>query len=462
MHTQIQSWTWIALAALILAATAGRWVSASRLADPSHNRARQVSGDEILYIALGDRLWKEGRYDARGLADRMPLDRTRVNIPAYLDAPLFKHPPMFPFLVGMSRTIFWKVPGSSIYPSLLMGAVSLAAIFWLAKELGCSPAQGLLAVLLLAVSPVHWICSSRIWMDMTLTAFILLAVAAQIRAMGRSEWWKWAGVFWGCALLTKYTAFAPWAFALAASLYLKPGLRNERAFRSAIAITAGMFLPWVIARIGFEGWTALAVWKSPVEDWAAMLRMARWLWLAPVLAAAGWLWLRVTRREWFDRWMEPVPLLAWGTLAFLILYAILNARLSFGTIPWSGFGPNALKDSPRDFYLIRQILFEPVCWWGLIGLLVFRRRISWDMTRAVWAGLFLFLTLWGNFQSRYGLPLVPFELVFAAAVLWPRRHGEGRVRLWSWGLASLWILFSCVRSLWIVDRIAIDNKFFYF
>ena len=459
MQTKIQPWTWIVLAVLVLAATAGRWVSAEHLANPRYNTARQFSGDEVIYIVLGDRLWKEGRYNTRGLSDQLPLDRDRVHIPKYLEAPLFKHPPLFPFLVGLSRTLFWGVQGSSIYPSLAMSAVSLLAIFWLALELGFAPVQGLLAVFLLAASPVHWICSSRIWLDMTLMTFILLAAVSQVRALRFPEWWKWSGFFWGCALLTKYTAFAPWTFALAGALFLRPGLKRDRAFWTGQAVAAGMFLPWVAARFWFEGFMVAAFWKSEVEDWKTLSRMVRWAWLLPLLAGAVWLWLRCLRQGWWEKWMGGTRLLAWGTLAFVALVLATGDMLSFGSLPWSGYGVNELRNSPRDFYLTHQILFEPACWWGLLGLLAFRRQAALDLIRAAWLGLFLFLTLWGNFQSRYGLPLVPFELVFAAALLLPGKNQGNRLTC---GLTMVWIAFSCARSLWIVKQIAVPNQFFYF
>jgi 4-amino-4-deoxy-L-arabinose transferase-like glycosyltransferase len=453
MGSNIKPWIWIALAVLIVAATFGRWVSSQNLVNPRFNQKRQVSGDEILYVALGDRLWKEGRYDACGLADKLPLDRARVHIPKYLEAPLFKHPPLFPFLVGLSRQLFWGISGASIYPSLLMGAVSLLAIFWLTRELGGTPCQALLATLFLAVSPVHWICSSRIWLDMTLAAFVLLAVTSSIRALKHPKWWKAAGLFWGCALLTKYTAFAGWGLALAALLWIRPELRGHRSFWIGQAIALAMFLPWMVVRIAIEGMSA-----GPVEDWETFGRVARWSCLAVAPVAAGlWVWLKCSRKEAWRKWSEPKRILGWGTILFLVIGFFWQERFAFGALPWAGWGPNALAHSPRDFYLIRQVSFEPVCWWGLLGLTLVRRDASWDLVRSAWFGLFFFLTLWGNFQLRYGLLLVPFELAIAALLLVPAAW-----RSWTGAMAAVWIGASCIRSLWIVREIAIGNKFFYF
>lgn len=462
MRNKIQIRTWIVLGALVLAASIGRWVSAERLANPGHNAAMRLSGDEIVYIALGDRIFREGRYDARGLSGQLPLDRDRVYVPEYLEAPLFKHPPLFPALVGLSRLLFHGVQGASIYPSLLMGVVSMVALFWLALELGCTERQGILAVFLLAVSPVHWICSSRIWMDLTLSTFILLAVAAQVRALNNPSWWKGSGVFWGCALLTKYTALAPWLAALIVALWVVPRLRRDRLFWSGAAITAGMLAVWLILRFCVEGVEVITFWNSRVEDWRSLAQMARYAWMAVPLAGAGWVWSWCSRQPWYNAWMGGGRLLAWGTLAFIVLVLAFRQRLAFGEVPWSGWGLNQLRNSPRDFYLIHPILLEPVCWWGFLGLLAVRAEAGWNLVRAAWLGLFLFLTLWGNYQSRYGLPLVPFELLLAAVVLLPKTI-EGEVdRRWVLGSAAVWIAFSSMRSLWVVKNMALNNQFFYF
>ena len=63
---------------------------------------------------------------------------------------------------------------------------------------------------LTAVSPIHWICSARLWLDMPLTTLTLVAVWCQVRGARQASWLPAAGFFWGCAVLTKYVAFVAW------------------------------------------------------------------------------------------------------------------------------------------------------------------------------------------------------------------------------------------------------------
>ena len=453
---------WILLSALILSATVGHWYSAYHLYNPNLNRPMQLSGDEIVYIALGDRLIREGKYNTKGLEQTLPFDRKRVQVPVYLEAPLFKHPPLYPFMVGLSRFLLRGVPGASFLPSLLMGAVSLLGLFWLARELGFTPLQSLLSVLLLAVSPIHWICSSRVWLDATLMTFIVLAIAAQLRAQKNPKWWIWMGVFWGCAFLTKYTAFAAWLFVFGASVLVDQSLLKKRRFWQGHAIALALFLPWLICRFWFEGTAVVVFWKSNIEDWKSVTQRMRLLWVLPFTVALGSIWIWCSRRKWYSEGMGSPWILVLGTFAFLFM-ALSIEELNFRTIPWSGWGRNELCVSGRNFYLSRQILFEPICWWGLLGLLAVPSEFKWTVIRAAWIGLFVFLTCWGNFQSRYALPLLPFEHLLAIGFLIPLfKHAKGKEARLTRVLIVGWVLYSCARSLWIVNGMAINNQFFYF
>jgi hypothetical protein len=224
-------------------------------------------------------------------------------------------------------------------------------------------------------------------------------------------------------------------------------------------IAAAVFLPWLALRFCVEGSDVIFFWKSGVEDWRTLARLWKWVCVAPVVAAAVWIWARAGQRGMFARAVRDPRLLAFGTLAFIVLAFI--GPLDLDRIPWFGFGPNQLAGSSRDFYLSHQILFEPVCWWGLIGLVVYGGGERWNLLRAGWLGFFLFLTAWDNFQSRYGLPLLPFEEVFTAGLL-GCFLAEGKRNKAAVALAVLWLLLSWARSIWIMSDVGIRNQYFYF
>ena len=144
----------------------------------------------------------------------------------------------------------------------------------------------------------------------------------------------------------------------------------------------------------------------------------------------------------------------------------MHDTFRFDEVPWSGSGRNIFMFGPKHFYFSRQILFEPICWWGFLGAVLLNRRGAWDVVRWTWVGLFGFLTLWGHFQLRYGLLLVPFEHALAVALLFSDtpRAGTARRRRQPFiaAIVVIWLVVSIARSLYVVKELGIENQFFYF
>ncbi|MBV9464122.1 MAG: glycosyltransferase family 39 protein, partial [Verrucomicrobiae bacterium] len=359
---------------------------------------------------------------------------------------------------GLCRRLIARTIWAAFIPSLVMGAASIVGLYALARGLAAGRGVSLLAAALLSASPTHWICSSRIWLDATLTALIVWAAAALVRG-DRPRWMWLSGVFWGLAFLVKYTAFAAWAGAIVAALLAKPEWRRSRKFWAAQALAFLIFAPWVLLRFAYDGWALFAIRNSNVEDWrslSSLLGDVR-IWVGAAVGCAAL--FAITRpgslrilREVRPEWIAALALLIAVTLA-----AIFPDRLT--EMPWSGWGSNEIANSPRWFYLARPLLFEPVVLWGCLGMLWAGWDREWHLARGAWLGLFIFLTAWGNFQMRYGMPLLPFEHLFAAALLGAAFSTSGKPFRFT---AVLIVAVSLLRSAWVISGMAIDNKFFYF
>jgi 4-amino-4-deoxy-L-arabinose transferase-like glycosyltransferase len=130
------------------------------------------------------------------------------NLPQYLDRPLFKHPPVYCYLIALNYKLFGSSHLAAVSVSIITGCLMVLIVFFLGKAL-YDDRVGLLAAFFLCIDPVHWVCSERIWMETTLGFFMLLAVF--LFALGRKQkyYLPFCGISIGLAMLTKYPGILP-------------------------------------------------------------------------------------------------------------------------------------------------------------------------------------------------------------------------------------------------------------
>jgi hypothetical protein len=268
-------------------------------------------------------------------------------------------------------------------------------------------------------------------------------------------------------LWTKYTAIFPWAFVVGVVVLNSREMRWDWRFWVGQLLGVAVFLPWVFWRLRVEGMVAIAFWQSEREEWRRAAALIRW---APValagFAAAVWLWRKMPAAGFLRRpSIGRGRLLAWGTLAFVVVTLLMSSTFDFTAVPWTGWQDNLFTFGPIHFYVTRQIVFEPLIWWAFPAVLLVNGQLGWGVVKSAWFGLIAFLTAWGVFESRYSLPLVPFEHVLAIALLVPAAGAQvaksraGRVTNL---VVAAWFTFSIARSLFVIATIAINNQFFYF
>jgi 4-amino-4-deoxy-L-arabinose transferase-like glycosyltransferase len=379
----------------------------------------------------------------------------------YLQAPVFKHPPLFPMMVGLSRLAGGGELAAAFAPNLLLSAMSLLLFFAVCRETRLSPGNSLLAVGLLSLSPVHWVCSARIWLDLAVTTFVLGAAWCQIRGLRHPRWFVAAGFFWGCALLTKYVALAALVGAFVATLYVNPRVVRERWFWVGYLLTITMLMPWLAFRWQTEGSTVIAFWTSDIDDWRRLTRILKHLWVLPVgFAILMPLWRRLATLPESAAYRRH---LLWMTGLFVVTCLVNPFGWNYLEVPATFWGNNPFATAPLHFYISRQVLFEPICWVGLTALLLLPLSAAgaWTQIRGVWLSLLIFLTAWGNYQLRYGVILVPWELLGAVALLQVVQKQMPANHL-TRALSVAWIVLSAARSVWILVATAIHNDLFYF
>lgn len=147
------------------------------------------------------------------------------------------------------------------FPAAVMGAVLVGAVFWVVRELGFSRRVGVIAALLMAVSPWAFFLSRFGFESQLALCLFTIGLAAILRALSRlvsSGWqessWPWqvlAGVCWA-ATWYSYIAYRPFTLGLvgvwvALILWQAWQSRSGLFFSWSKVVTRSLVLPLVIA-----------------------------------------------------------------------------------------------------------------------------------------------------------------------------------------------------------------------
>ncbi|MEI6236501.1 MAG: glycosyltransferase family 39 protein [Planctomycetota bacterium] len=164
-------------------------------------------------------------------------------VPEFNGAPRINKPPLYYWLVAVSDKIAGgATETSSRMPSVVMGLFMLWGTIWLGRKV-FGAATGLLAGLVLASTPLFFALSRCCITDMTLSTFMVGALACLMLGMTgvappkKSSWI--AAVLFGLAVLTKATA----AFAVVLVVVLQRAMSLPKESRPV----AAKWLPWMLA-----------------------------------------------------------------------------------------------------------------------------------------------------------------------------------------------------------------------
>jgi len=263
------------------------------------------------------------------------------------DEPVDK-PPVHPYLLALSFIVFSSprlvaqmaaAPGVEMparLPSLFASVTSIALVYALGKELYSSARVGLLAALLLALSPFAILFASTAFTDPLLVAFVLGSLLAAVRGkLGIS------GVLIALAAATKQQGlfFLPLTVALG---LLAPGARPDRRawirFVVGLAVVVAAVSWWDATRVqrpgffvqslisyGGLGLVPLDTWDQRAADWIQLLGYF-WIspWLYGLLFAALSIWLFSTLTSRSRGWSRIDLVLAATIVLFLLAHWLLR------------------------------------------------------------------------------------------------------------------------------------------
>jgi len=460
---------WWLLIAMALTAAALRWHGISA--------PRPASFDESLHQELGYQLYLDpGDYSPRPVYRKL-LELGREP-PSYLDQPLYKHPPLFSYAIATAIALFGVSVPSSYLPPVFFGALTVLLAGFLGLRLH-SRTAGLLAAGLLAIDPIHWICSEKVWLETTQAFFCLSALGLFARGLERRRLLIWAGVSLGLACLVKYTSIlAGLAFLVFAACFRRDLFRDKRF--GLMWLAAGLvFLPWAAWYLSaYSGFGGLETVATTERVFRHILRTAvsSAPWIAAGAAAIALLRrLAVALRKRFSRGGPPggpLPIYVWAaavvSLAAFAAVPYLREVILPLRIPEAGSARGMFCPSSPSFYLLRLPRLSPFYLVAFLSLLRFGAPHPAGRLLEVYSLVVLiFHSWWGNYQSRYIAAAVPALLLLAAMAIASAGESLGRLpspRLRRGGQALLLLIvfWLALKTLWIDWNIALPNAVVYF
>lgn len=320
--------TSVALLAILLLALA------LRLAPWGHNRFLE---DEALYGYWGLQI----ATGADPMLNAEPVDK----------------PPLYPYLLALSFQLLGQNETAARLPGLWASMTGIALVYALGKRLYADRWVGLLAALLLALSPFDILFASTAFTDPLLTMWVLAALLAAAR--GRPDL---AGLLSGLAMATKQQGlfFLP----LVVFVGARPGAKPRRSawlrFALGLALIMATALGWDLARTQRPGF-----WQQSLVSYGG-LGLAR----PQTLGERAGGWLRLVGLFWASPWFNV-------SLAGALLLRLAG--------PWRPGRPLSQVD------------------WALLIFAIGFLALHWLVDFQVW--------------DRYLLPLVPLVAILAGCAL---------------------------------------------
>jgi len=425
--------------------------------------SHDTTWDENIYMHLGEKLAADPfSYSPSSVAGS--FRENNAPVPAYLNEPLFKHPPLFPYLIAAFSRIAGSPLLAAFYVSFISGIFIVIAAFFIGTEVFGARA-GALAALLAAVDPVRLTCSVKMWPDSVLSALMLAALLCIIKAVKRNSvrFYVIAGIFSGLATLAKYPALLLFPAGFWILFIFNPASIRSRRFLLWPVAAFIVFLPWLI-------WN-FQVYGAGLIPAIARLHGVRPLFIynftvaAAVIAAVCLVTSRLPERI---RFFLVAIALAWVFCLPYISKALVG-MLDVSFIPSHGWISGMFSYEPRLFYVGRLIELSPFFFISFLGLLLTAKPKHRSLLILIPALMTLvFYIFWGSYQSRYLLFASPLLMITASYVIISLRDRISgmavppRARTALYAALAATVIFFFVKTIYVDIGIALVNDLAYF
>ena len=336
-------------------------------------------------------------------------------LPDYFKKPLFKHPPMFPWLISVVYSVTSRSDFVSAFRvSLVSGVLLVVLAYYLARTL-FDDKTAVYAALLMSIEPITWISSQKIWMETTLAFFSVLSLYLFAMYVKRDKWFFIiaSGIAAGCATLTKYPGILVTGAIVIYALLAERRLFKDKFFIVSLFMPVLMLVPWLTWNFSVYGSEFLGGSKEIAHLVRVANRtMAPHAWLMGIVAVVGaivWFLRGRIKTIFSDGKIKMIS--SWAVvsaviagLLFLVYVQVLNA-FNIGHVPTSGWTIGMFAGEAWYFYPGRLIELSPYYIFSFLAITLFvlDPGKTKDYTLLY---LFVLITLgfymlWGNYQSRY-------------------------------------------------------------
>jgi len=399
----------------------------------------------------------------------------------YMTAPLFKHPPLYAYLISVSKRIFGNSRNSSRYVTVFFGLATIVVVFCLGKVLW-GAYWGLLAAFLTAIDPVSMFCSQKIWIESTETFFIYSGLLLLFMAGRGRRVYSLSAVFMGLALLCKYSAIlvmVPVYAVLIFSRYIK----DRKALLLYFTVPFLVFSPWIIWNFKVYGWS----FASLILTGFSVLAPGKLFMLSTfiVVATSVVVLLAVIRCFFAERIRafcairlslpDTDVLLKWLRIAAstaVIAVLCISAADIFRGFSWKYLAPTGasrhmLKNESAHFFFSHLMELSPLFVFSYISVF-FTRRWKTENTILFLIPVvsFVFLGVVGGYESRYAAIATPAMMLlgcYGIRELFASCSGITGLRKYViMSLLASVIVIAVSKTLYYDLIVVIKNDFIYF
>lgn len=380
--------------------------------------------DEIVYFRMGKQVLREGLSGYNTIPYGEDLAAEGRSLPDYFFQPLFKHPPIFTFLLSLSMKIFGVKLTSAGYVALIFG-VLMVPLTYLLASLMFNRNVGILSAMFMWLDPVNIICSQKIWMETTLAFFMVLSIYLFMRGFkGQGDiFFVLGGLASGLAALTKYPGVLSMFIVL-----LYAAVHDCKAYKNKNFVT-GLFMPILLLGLWFY-WNysvyGVTFFIELTQMHNIFLKLPRTFYLAGLAALLALVVffniklsgkrLHVSRNgnlasERFDLKRKLVIFV--GILLLVLIHKQVIHGLQFNYFPTTAWHQGLFVNEPPTFYIGRLIEFSAIYIFSFAAFFIGTSR-DVDKKLILYLGsaiILIFFITWKNYQSRYILPAIPFLII---------------------------------------------------